>query len=128
MHHCNPFIQHAMHHGQRFLNDTGKAVGVSQSLVSACDEIILAINSGNTQGAVVAAQNARNMAVQVAQYTQEVSRAINERMNMATYVMGRIQQHINEMSSALQSMRMESGYYGNPAQVSCQSAMSPYMA
>ncbi|MCL6612971.1 MAG: hypothetical protein K6T66_15680 [Peptococcaceae bacterium] len=127
MHHINPFIQHAMRHGQRLISETNRAVEASQALVSTCDQILLSINSGNLQGAVMAAQNARNLASQVAQSTQELSQAINERLDMGTFVLGRIQQHVNELAGALQSMRTESGFYRSPWQTQSQLTPTQYL-
>lgn len=62
----NPFIQHALQHGQALLGESGRSAALSQNLVSACDDILVSLNSGNLQGAGVSAQNARNMAMQVA--------------------------------------------------------------
>lgn len=109
----NPFIQHALQHGQVLLGEAGRSAALSQNLVSACDDIMNSLNSGNLQGAGVSAQNARNMAMQVAQSTQHVNSVLNERMDMAYYVMTKIQQNIGEMTGALQSMRSaQSGYTG----------------
>lgn len=104
-HEVNPFLQHAVRHGQMAINASNRAVATAGGLVQACDEIVFNINNGNMPGALASAQNARNMAVQVADATQYLNQAINERMNMASYVLGRIQQHINEMAGALQGIR-----------------------
>ncbi|HBV99054.1 MAG: hypothetical protein JL50_18600 [Peptococcaceae bacterium BICA1-7] len=101
----NPFIQHALQHGQALLGESGRSAALSQNLVSACDDILVSLNSGNLQGAGVSAQNARNMAMQVAQSTRHVNTVLNERIDMAYYVMSRIQQNIGEMTGALQSIR-----------------------
>lgn len=117
MHHQpNPFIQHALQHGQALLGESDRSAALSQNLVSACDEVMISLNSGNLQGAAVSAQNARNMAMQVAQATQHVNAVLNERMDMAYYVMSRIQQNIGEVTGALQSIRStRTGYTGtNP--------------
>lgn len=107
----NPFIQHALQHGQALLGESGRSAALSQNLVSACDDIMISLNSGNLQGAGVSAHNARNMAMQVAQATQHVNTVLNERIDMAYYVMSRIQQNIGEVTGALQSMRSaRSGY------------------
>lgn len=104
-HQLNPFLQHAVRQGQTLLGESNRAVALSQGMISACDEIVMSINSGNIQGAMNSAQNARNMASQVAQSTQHFNQAINERMDMATHVLGRIQYKVSELSSALQSVR-----------------------
>ncbi len=109
MHQMNPFLQHAVRHGQMLLGESNRSVALSHGLISACDEIIMSINSGNIQGAVNSAQNARNMASQVAQASQHLNQTINERMAMASYVLNRIQYRINELSGALQSVRGFSG-------------------
>jgi len=103
-HEANPFIQHAARHGQMIINASETAASASSGLVSVCDEIIFNINNGNMQGALNAAQNARNMAGQIAGTTQHLNRAIHERMSMAAYVLGRMQQHINELAVALQGI------------------------
>ncbi len=104
----NPFIQHALRHGKMFIDESNRSAAMSQSLVSSYDEIISALNIGNIQGAINSAQNARNLAVQVAQSTQHINYIITERMQMATYILDRIQYSINELSNALHS----SGYTG----------------
>ncbi|MCL6479940.1 MAG: hypothetical protein K6T65_16350 [Peptococcaceae bacterium] len=110
MHHqINPFLQHAVRHGQVLIGESNRAVALSRGIVSACDDIILSINSGNIQGAVNSAQNARNMAGQVAQATWHLNQTINERIEMASYVLNRIQYRVNELSSALQSVKSFSG-------------------
>lgn len=106
MHHqLNPFLQHAVRQGQALLGESNRAVALSQGIISACDEIVMSINSGNIQGAMNSAQNARNMANQVAQATQHFNQAINDRMEMASHVLSRIQYKVNELSGALQSVR-----------------------
>lgn len=126
----NPFIQHAVRQGQTLINETNRAASLSQAIVSACDEIIMSINSGNIQGAVNAAQNVRMMAGQVAQANQELNRTINERIEMASYVLSRIQYRVNELSNALQSMRGFSGMSFQPqpfTSVPYQQANMPMM-
>lgn len=103
--HLNPFIQHAVWHGQVMLAESNRAASVARDLVAACDNIIFSVNSGNIQGAVTMAQNARNMAVQVADSTQELNRTLSERIEMASYVLTRIQLRINELAGALNSLR-----------------------
>lgn len=106
MHHqTNPFLQHAVRHGQMLVGESNRAAALSQALISACDDILASINSGNMQRAASAAQNARNMASQVAQATGNLNLAINERIEMASYILNRIQYRINELSGALQSLR-----------------------
>lgn len=126
MHHqMNPFLQHAVRHGQMLLGESNRSVALSHSIISACDDIIQSINSGNIQGAVNSAQNARNMASQVSQASQHLNQTINERMEMASFVLNRIQYRINELSSALQSVRSFSGdsFHAEPWQFS---ASMPY--
>jgi len=101
----NPFFQHAIRHGQVLLGESNSAVALSHGIVSACDDIIMSINSGNIQGAINSAQIARNMASQAAQATQHLNQAINERMDMAAHVLSRIQYKISELSNALQAVR-----------------------
>ncbi|SFG71598.1 hypothetical protein SAMN05660649_02478 [Desulfotomaculum arcticum] len=116
MHHAlgtNPFLQHAVRHGQMLLAESNRSVEVSRSLVSACDNIIMSINSGNLQGALSAAQNARNMSAQIAQATQQLNQTINERMEMAGYILNRIQFRLNDLSRALQSVRESNTGYAN---------------
>jgi len=113
MHHqsqTNPFLQHALRHGRRFLEGSDRVVGLAQAQAVSCDEIISAINSGNMQGAMNSAQNARNVASELNYITQELNGIINERMQMASYMVGRIQYRINELSRALETMRGEQGY------------------
>lgn len=107
--HTNPFLQHAVRRGQALLNEFNRVSALSGSMISACDEIIMSINSGNVQGAMNSAQNLRNMAGQVAQSTQQLNQTINERMEMAAFVLNKIQFRINELSNALQSIRSMSG-------------------
>jgi len=95
--------------------------------VSACDEIIMSISSGNVQGAVNTAQNARMMAAQVAQSNQELNHVFNERIEMAAYVLSRIQSHVNELSNALQSMRGVSGISYQPQIFTSVSYQQPNM-
>lgn len=113
MHHVsgtNPFLQHAVRHGQMLLGESNRSVEVSRSLVSACDNIIMSINSGNLQGALSAAQNARNMSAQIAQATQQLNQTINERVEMTGYILNRIQFRLNDLSRTLQSVRESNGY------------------
>lgn len=107
----NPFLQHAINHGQSMIAEINKARSLSQDMVSACDNIIAAINSGNTQNAINSIQNVRNMASQVSQATQFFSQAINERLDMTSYVLNAIQHKINEMSGAIQSLRSNTTNY-----------------
>lgn len=115
----NPFLQHAVNHGQSLLNEINRTQSLSQEIISACDNIAMAINSGNTQNAINSIQNVKNMANQVSQNAQFFNQAINERLDMAGHVLGRIQHRINEMSNAIQSIRGTSNYqmgwgqYGN---------------
>ncbi|HHW42520.1 hypothetical protein GFC01_08810 [Desulfofundulus thermobenzoicus] len=112
MHHeTNPFIQHAARQGQLLINASNTAAAASNELISVCDEIIYNINHGNMQGALASAQNARNIAGQIANNTQHLNRAIHERISMASYVLSRMQQHINEIAGALQGI---SGAVSNP--------------
>lgn len=104
-HQANPFIKHAVWHGQMLLNESNRASAAARDLMAACDNIIFSINSGNIQGAAGAAQNARNMAAQVAEATQQVNRTLSERMEMASFVLTRIQFRINELANALNSLR-----------------------
>ena len=112
-HHTNPFLQHAVRHGQMLVAESGRAVALSQGIISACDEMIMSLNAGNMQGAVNSAQNARNMAGQVAQATRHINQALNERIEMASFILNRIQYRINELSSALQGIR---GFTGESLQ------------
>ena len=116
MHHQfgpNPFLQHAVRRGQMLLEESNKSVGISHNLVSACDNIIMSINSGNLQGALRETQNARNMSVQIAQATQQLNNTINERMEMAGYILNRVQFRLNDLSQALQSVRESNTGYAN---------------
>lgn len=114
MHHTNPFTQHALRHGQTLLHESNRVSSLSQAMVSACDEMVMSISSGNIQGAANSAQNCRMMAVQLAQSSQELNRAFNERIETAAYVLNRIQSHVNELSNAMQSMRGVSGMSYHP--------------
>jgi hypothetical protein len=120
----NTFNHHAVRHGQTLVNDTVRALNNANAVVATCDEIVMSLNSGNIQGAISAAQNARNMAVQVAQATQQLNQTINERLDMASYVLSGIQSHVGELSSALQTIRGSGDFYQNPvwanAQMACQ--------
>ncbi len=118
----NPFLQHAVRHGQMLMNETSRAMSNSNALVTACDEIIMSINSGNLQGAVNAAQNARNTAVHVAQATQQLNQTINERLDMASYVLGRIQSRMGELSNALQTIKGSGEFHQNPSWTNVQTA------
>lgn len=129
----NPFLQHGVRHAQSLLNESNRAVTLSQEIMATCDSIIMNINSGNSQGAINAAQNVKNMAVQVAQSTQTFNQAINERMDMATYFLSRIQSKVNEMSNAIQSIRGTSNIgassginqYGGTMPYTCMSYQQP---
>jgi N-acetylglucosamine kinase-like BadF-type ATPase len=127
MHQMNPFMQHAIRHGQTLINETNRAASLSQSLVTACDEIIMSISSGNVQGAVNTAQNARMMAAQIAQSNQALNRTLNERIEMANFVMSRIQSRVNELFNALQSMRGVSGISYQPQIFTSASFQQPNM-
>lgn len=107
----NPFLQHAINHAHSLMSEVNKAKILSQDIVSACDNIAMAINSGNTQSAIASIQNVRNMASQVSQSTQCFSQAINERLDMSSYVLNAVQHKINEMSNAIQSLRGNSANY-----------------
>ncbi len=106
----NPFLQHAINHGQSLLAEVNRTGSLSQDIIATCDNIALAINSGNTQSAVNSIQNVKNMANQMSQTAQFFNQTINERLDMATYILGRIQYRINEMSNAIQSVRGTSNY------------------
>ncbi len=107
----NPFLQHAINHGQALIAEVNKAKSLSQDIVSTCDNAVMAINSGNIQNAINSIQNIRNMASQVSQSTQFFNHAINERLDMSSYVLNSIQHKINEVSSAIQSLRGNSTNY-----------------
>lgn len=105
MHQNNPFLQHTMHYGQMLPGESNRAVALCQGIISACNDMITSINSGDIQGAVNSAQNAGNMAGQAAQAIQQLHQTINERMETASLLLNRIHYHLNELSSALQSIR-----------------------
>lgn len=107
----NPFLQHAINHGQTLIAEVNKANSLSQDIVSTCDNIVMAINSGNPQNAINSIQNIRNMAIQVSQSTQFFNHVINERLDMSTYVLNSIQHKINEMTGAIQGLRDNSANY-----------------
>jgi hypothetical protein len=107
----NPFLQHAINHGQALIAEVNKAKSLSQDIVSNCDNVVMAINSGNIQNAINSIQNIRNMASQVSQSTQFFNQAINERLDMSSYVLNSIQHKINEVSGAIQSLRGNSNNY-----------------
>jgi hypothetical protein len=101
----NPFLQHAVNHGQSLLAGVNRTRVLSQDIISTCDNIAMSISAGNTQGALNSVQNVKNMANQVSQSAQMVNQAVNERLDMTTHILGRIQYRINEMSTAIQSVR-----------------------
>lgn len=105
MHQVNPFIQHAVRHGQEFLHESGRAAVISQDLITICDEAIMNINSGNTRDALSSVHNARNMAVEINQSARQLNETISERMQMASFILGRIQHNLNELSTAMQSLQ-----------------------
>jgi hypothetical protein len=107
----NPFLQHAINHGQALIAEVNKAKSLSQDIVSTCDNAVMAINSGNIQNAINSIQNIRNMASQVSQSTQFFNHAINERLDMSSYVLNSIQHKLNEVSGAIQSLRGNSTNY-----------------
>ena len=107
----NPFLQHAVNHAQSLLTEVNRTRSLTQDIVSNCDNIIMAINSGNAQNAINALQSVRNMANQVSQSSQFINQAINERLDMTAYVLGSIQHKINEMSNAVQSLKGTSTNY-----------------
>ncbi|ACV64346.1 hypothetical protein Dtox_3634 [Desulfofarcimen acetoxidans DSM 771] len=125
-HQTNPFLQHVARHGQRLLGESNKAVSVSNALISACDEILFSLNSGNMQSAANAAHHARNMASQVAASSQELNQAINERMEMASHVLSKVQHRVNELSSVLQSIRSSDYNYGNTTGACCHGSSIQY--
>ncbi len=104
----NPFLQHAVSHGQTLITEVNKAKTLSQDIVSTCDNAVMAINSGNIQNAIGSIQNIRNMANQVSQSTQFFDHAINERLEMSSYVLNSIQHKMNEVSGAIQSLKSNS--------------------
>lgn len=113
----NPFITGAVQQFQMVIGESNRAVSTSQALVSVCDEIIGAAQSGDAHTAVMAAQNARNMAVQVADATRTVNQAAVHRLEIASCMVGRIQSRINEVASALQYARstaLTGGQYAHP--------------
>ena len=107
----NPFLQHAISHGQSLLAEVNKSRSLSQDIISTCDNVVMALNSGNTQSAISSVQNIRNMAGQVSQTVQFFNQVINERLDMTSYVLGTIQHKINEMANAVQSLRGVSANY-----------------
>ena len=116
MHHAygpNPFLQHAVRRSQMLLEESNRSVGISRNLVTACDNIIMSINSGNLQVALKEAQNARNMSAQIARATQELNQTINERLEMAGYILNQVQFRLNDLSRALQSVRESNTGYAN---------------
>ena len=102
----NPFIATAVQHFQTVLSESNRAVTNSQSLVAACDQIIAAAQTGNIQGTLAAAQNARNLATQLTTSTQMLDQAVSQHFERASFVMGKIQTRINEIATALQQVRM----------------------
>ena len=90
--------------------------GVESRLLQPTDLYI----GGNPQSAAVSVQNARNMALQVAQANQHVNAFLNERMDMAYYIMSKMHQNLGEVTGALQGMRsVQAGYAGtNPIPMS----------
>ncbi|TWH51989.1 hypothetical protein [Sporomusa sp. KB1] len=109
----NPFLQHAVNHGQSLISEVNNARSLSQDIASNCDNIVTAINSGNPQNAVNLVQNIRSKATQVAQSTQFLNYAINERLDMASYVLDAIQYKTSELSNAIKSMRSTAANYQN---------------
>ena len=107
----NPFLQHAINHGQALIAEVNRTRSLSQDIVSTCDNVVMAINSGNPQNAINSIQDIRNMAIQVSQATQFFNHAINERLDMSSYVLNSIQHKINEMSGAIQGLRSNSANY-----------------
>jgi hypothetical protein len=107
----NPFLQHAVNQRQILITEVNKAKTLSQDIVSTCDNAVMAINSGNIQNAIGSIQNIRNMAIQVAQSTQFFNNAINERLEMSSYVLNSIQHKISEVSGAIEKLRGNSTNY-----------------
>ena len=117
----NPFIQHALQHGQLVFNEANRAITNSQSLIPACDDIIQSINSGNTQRAAAVAQNLKLISEQLYQSTQLISNNLNQRVDMISYVLNRAQQNITELTGAIHTLRNpQTGYnsisYTQPVQ------------
>ncbi len=83
----NPFMQHVLQHAQMRMGEFAGVVNLSQNLIPACDDVILSINSGNAQRALVSAQNCKAMSVQLAQSMQIMNNAITQRLDTATYVL-----------------------------------------
>ncbi|SEO76729.1 hypothetical protein [Propionispora vibrioides] len=106
----NPFLQHAINHGQSLIAEMNKARSLSQDIVSACDSAMMSMNAGNTQNAINSVQSIRNMATQVAQSTQLFNQAINERLDMSSYMLNHIQQKIGELSGAIQSLKASTAH------------------
>jgi uncharacterized phage infection (PIP) family protein YhgE len=101
----NPFLQHAVNHGKSLLNEINRTHSLSQEIISTCDNITMCLNSGNTQSAINSIQNVKDMANQVSQSSEFFNQAINERLDMVGHVLGKIQYRVNQMSSAIQSVR-----------------------
>ncbi|SHJ90268.1 hypothetical protein [Propionispora hippei] len=107
---ANPFLQHAINHGQSLIAEMNKARSLSQDIVSACDSAMMSMNAGNTQNAINSVQSIRNMATQVAQSTQIFNQAINKRLDMSSYMLNHIQQKIGELSGAIQSLKASTAH------------------
>jgi hypothetical protein len=83
----NPFVQHVLQHAQMRMGEVAGVGSLSQSLIPACDDVILSINSGNMQRAITSAQNVKGMSMQLAQSLQVMNNNIAHRLDMASYVL-----------------------------------------
>lgn len=123
----NPLIQSALQHGQVTLGEFNKIASISQNMMPVCDDVIQAINSGNTQRALTSSQNMRGMIGQLNQSTQFLSNSIAQKMDMALFMMNNAQQRIGALTNFIQSMRPQVNLSGAmPCQ--CQHTAYPYMS
>ena len=84
---AGPLMQQALQNAQMRMGQIAGVVNLSQSMIPACDDIILAINSGNMQHALASAQNCKAMSVQLAQSMQVMNNVITQRLDAANYIL-----------------------------------------
>ena len=110
----NPFFEHTNNRGMMFMDETQRAAAVSRALVASCDEIIMALQSGDIHGAVNAARNTRYIAGQMVQTTDFLNDALTERLQVAFQFMNSLQSRVQELAGALNNVHLSRPAFQQP--------------
>lgn len=110
----NPFLEHTINRGMMFMDETQRSAAVSRALVASCDEIIMALQSGDIHGAVNAAQNTKYMAGQMVQTTNFLNDVLTERLQVAFQFMNSLQSRVQELAGALNNVHLSRQAFQQP--------------